>query len=69
MDREESSKSTCLYKETCTGSDSEDRVSKHEVREPSIHAKGLSFLTTGVEDYNRIETFSTEELETNVLAW
>ena len=34
------------YKETCTGSDSKNRVSKHEVHEPSIHDEDLPFLTT-----------------------
>ena len=29
------------YKETCTGSDSKNRVSEHEEHKPSIHDEGL----------------------------
>ena len=42
------------YKETCTGSDSNKRVSKHEVHEPSIHDEDLPFLTKEVGNYSRI---------------
>ena len=31
--------------ETCTGSNSKNRVSKHEVHKPSIHEEGLPFPT------------------------
>ena len=33
------------YKETCTGSNSKNRVSKHEVHEPSEHDEDLPLLT------------------------
>ena len=45
-----------LYKnkETCTGSESKNKVSKHEVHEPSTHDEDLSFLSKEVGHCSRL---------------
>ena len=40
------------YKETCTGSDSMNRVSKHELHEPSMHDEDLPYLAKEVGSYS-----------------
>ena len=41
------------YKEICTGSDSKDRVSEHELHEPSIHDERLSVYAKEVGKHSR----------------
>ena len=43
-----------LCKETCTGSDSKNRGSKHEVHEPSVHGEDLPFPTKEAGNCRRL---------------
>ena len=47
------------YKETCTGSDSKDRVSEHEVHKPTIHDEGLPFHAKEVGNYSKVLNICT----------
>ena len=47
------------YKETCTDSDSTDRVSEHEVHKPSIHDESLPFHAKEVGNYSRVLNICT----------
>ena len=51
------------YKETCTGSNSKNRVSKHDVHEPSVHDEGLPFPTKEVGNYSRILNISNGNIK------
>ena len=42
------------YKETCTGSDSKNRVSQHDVHKPLIHDEGLPFFAKEVGNNSRV---------------
>ena len=47
------------YKETCTGSDSKDIVSEHEVHKPSIHDEGLPFYAKEVGKHSKALSICT----------
>ena len=51
------------YKETRTGSNSKNRVSKREVHEPSVHDEGLPFLTKQVGNYSGTLNISDGSIE------
>ena len=56
------------YKETCTGSDSKKRVSKHEVLKPYM-TKVFHFLHKKLGITAGYSTFSMETFKTNVQIW
>ena len=64
--------SFALYqdKETCSGSNSKNGISKYEVHEPSVHDKDLPFSAKGSwETQKHTERSQWQHLKTNVLTW
>ena len=59
-----------MYKQTHTGSDSKNRVSKHEVHEPLVHDEDLPVPAKEVGNYSRILNIFNGSIEDkNVLIW
>ena len=60
---------TLLVQGDFTGSNSKNRVSKHEVHEPPIHDEDFPLLQKKLGITAGYSTFSMEALKTNVLIW
>ena len=57
------------YKETCTGSDSKDRVLEHEVHKPQYMTKVFHFMQKKLGITAMYLAFALEALKTNVFIW
>ena len=53
----------CYYKESCTDSNSKNRVSKHDVHESSVHDEDVPFLTKEAGNYSRLLNILNESIE------